>query len=114
VSARRAARGRTKRRSDTLGASLRLLFDVEPGAFHAGKIESRDSATWGSYPEALARYLRDSRLTGIGLVFSKADLEDEPDKPTNEYADIDLDGCRNSETGEIEPWATRLAPRLCC
>src|ERR1035437_4253 len=31
---------------------------------------------------------------------------------TAPYAAIDLDGCRDSQTGEIEPWASKIVDRI--
>ena len=39
-----------------------------------------------------------SKSAGIGFVFSAGDP----------YVGVDLDNCRNSETGEIEPWASEF------
>jgi putative DNA primase/helicase len=58
-------------------------------------------ATWGSYAQALASY-RLGGYDGLGYVFH----QDDP------YCGVDLDGCRNPETGEITPWAQALITRL--
>ncbi|MDP9375636.1 MAG: hypothetical protein M3Q65_24940 [Chloroflexota bacterium] len=57
-----------------------------------------DPATWGAFEDALARS-RDDGLDGIGYVFSEHDP----------YAGVDLDGCRDSVTGDITPWALEIA-----
>ena len=76
---------------------------------HTGEpAKANDPVTWGTFAAAVARFERDTRLAGIGLYFSKPDMEDEPDKPVNDYAGIDLDGCRDSKTGLLEPWAADL------
>ena len=58
-----------------------------------------DSTTWASYAvaEAVA-----SRYNGLGFVFTAA----------TGLVGIDLDKCRNPETGAIEPWARALVDRL--
>ena len=58
-------------------------------------------ATWGIWPQALARY-QHGGWDGLGLVFSAADP----------YAGIDLDECRDPETGEIASWAEPLVDAL--
>lgn len=51
-------------------------------------------AHWCTFDEAVA----DTRKTGIGFCFT-------PDDP---FVGVDLDGCRNPETGEIEQWARNV------
>ena len=41
-------------------------------------------------------------MSGVGFVFT----EDDP------YAGIDIDKCRNSETGEIDQWARKIVDAL--
>src|SRR5258708_5401047 len=48
---------------------------------------------WSSFEDALAAAGKWS-LTGIGFVFTASDP----------YSGVDLDNCRNSETGEIAEW----------
>ena len=57
--------------------------------------------TWGPIEEAWNR-ARNDGLDGVGFVFS----EDDP------YCGIDLDGCRNPDTGEIEEWAQEIMEAL--
>ena len=57
--------------------------------------------TWGPIEEALNR-ARNDGLDGVGFVFS----EDDP------YCGVDLDGCRNPDTGEIEEWAQEIIDSL--
>jgi primase-polymerase (primpol)-like protein len=59
-----------------------------------GKASSTDSETWRTFEEA-AQALKTGRYDGIGFVFSSGDP----------FAGVDLDRCRNPETGELEEWA---------
>src|SRR5829696_9078904 len=54
------------------------------------KASSTDLLTWGTFDEVLDA-LRTEHFDGIGFVFSSADP----------YCGVDLDGCRNPETGEV-------------
>ena len=62
---------------------------TENGASHS------DPETWSSFDVAKAYHESHSDSAGIGFVF----WEDDP------YVGIDLDNCRDPETGEIELWA---------
>ena len=66
-----------------------------------GKASSTDSETWRSFDEAVVA-LKTGRYDGIGFVFSTGDP----------YAGIDLDDCRNPETGEVEEWAAKTVQEL--
>ncbi len=69
---------------------------------HTGRnASSTDPHTWGSYVEA-QRAVGRLNATGLGFVFSADDL----------LAGIDLDGCRDPETGAIEAWARDIIGRL--
>jgi Protein of unknown function (DUF3987) len=65
------------------------------------KASTTDPETWASYPEAVEAY-KEHGYGGIGLVFS----EDDP------FCGVDLDGCLNPETGEIEGWAQEIIEEL--
>jgi putative DNA primase/helicase len=54
--------------------------------------DSTNPSTWATFNEALSVYSK-GKYDGIGFVFA------------NGYCGIDLDHCRNAETGEIEAWA---------
>jgi len=58
---------------------------------------STDPKTWSSFKAALKAY-QSGRIDGIGFVFS----EDDP------YVGIDLDKCRNPETGKPKKWAAEI------
>jgi primase-polymerase (primpol)-like protein len=63
----------------------------------SGNASSTDSLTWRSFEEAV-QALETGRYNGIGFVFSSGDP----------FAGIDLDDCRNPETGELEEWAVKI------
>ena len=54
--------------------------------------------TWGTFEQAIAAITKYPDIAGIGFVFTK----DDP------YCGIDLDKCRNPETGEIGLWALEI------
>jgi hypothetical protein len=60
-----------------------------------------DPATWGSFAEARAAEERGG-YNGIGFVLTDADP----------YVGVDLDGCRDPDTGAIEPGAQAIVDRL--
>jgi putative DNA primase/helicase len=70
-------------------------------AGRVGKASSTDSETWRTFEEAVHAF-RSGRYDGIGFVFSSGDP----------YAGVDLDDCRNPETGELEQWATEIVQEL--
>ena len=63
----------------------------------AGKADTTDLMTWRTFEEAV-QALRTGRYNGVGFVFSSGDP----------YAGVDLDDCRNPETGELEEWAEKI------
>jgi putative DNA primase/helicase len=79
------------------GKPTKVPYDPRTGAQAA----SDDPATWSPFDVAL-RYLERARCDGIGFVFTARDP----------YAGIDLDKCRDPETGAIEPWALAIVQRL--
>jgi primase-polymerase (primpol)-like protein len=63
------------------------------------RASSTDLMTWATFEEALAVYeAGEPPYDGIGFVFCSADP----------FVGIDLDGCRNPQTGEVEPWAQNI------
>jgi putative DNA primase/helicase len=56
-----------------------------------------DSRTWSTFPEALEAY-ESGRWDGLGFVFSTGDP----------YTGIDLDACRNPQSGQIDEWAAKI------
>jgi len=66
-----------------------------------GKASSTDSRTWRTFEEA-ARALGTGRYSGIGFVFSSGDP----------FTGIDLDKCKDPETGVLEEWAEKVVEEV--
>ena len=62
---------------------------------------STDPTTWNSFASCVSAIER-CGITGIGFVFSKA----------AGFTGIDLDKCRDPESGETEPWAVAIIDEL--
>ncbi|MHC3378201.1 phage/plasmid primase, P4 family [Haloarcula sp. H-GB5] len=63
---------------------------------------STDPETWTDFEAALAYYERDDTHTaGVGYVFT----EDGP------FVGVDLDNCRDPDTGDLDPWAADAIER---
>ena len=62
-----------------------------------GRASSTDSRTWRPFEEAV-QALESGWYDGLGFVFSSGDP----------YAGVDLDDCRDPETGELEEWAKEI------
>lgn len=62
---------------------------------------STDPSTWGTIQEALIATEKYG-LPGIGFAFSEHDS----------FCGVDLDSCRNPETGEVELWAQQHIDRF--
>jgi len=58
-----------------------------------------DKNTWGSYSQAAQAFVSAENVDGIGFVLSEHDP----------FVGIDLDNCRNPDTGELTPGATTIA-----
>jgi hypothetical protein len=72
-----------------------------PYSARTGKYaKSNDPSTWSSFAEAEAAANAVGGYDGIGFCLSGL------------FVGIDLDGCREPETGVIEPWATELMHTL--
>jgi putative DNA primase/helicase len=76
------------------------------------RASSTDPTTWSSFEETAKAYqfgyddrpdveYYEPSYDGIGFVFS----DDDP------YCGIDLDNCRNAETGDVAPWAQEILDR---
>ena len=67
------------------------------------KADATNSRTWAGFAEATgALQAKPDGWAGIGYVFS----------PDDNFCGIDLDNCRNRETGEIETWAATVIASL--
>ena len=66
---------------------------------HGEAAKSNDPSTWRSFTHVLSSV---DGYDGIGFVFSA----DDP------FVGIDLDGCRNAESGQVEVWAREIIKRL--
>jgi KaiC/GvpD/RAD55 family RecA-like ATPase len=63
--------------------------------------KSNDKSTWNTF-EAVAKRAKGPGYSGIGFVFSDADP----------FIGIDLDGCRNPDSGKVADWAKEIANKL--
>jgi putative DNA primase/helicase len=72
-----------------------------PYSVHGGRASSINPKTWAPFEAAIA-YAEEHNMSGVGFVFT----EDDP------YAGIDLDKCRDSETGVVAPWARKIVDAL--
>jgi hypothetical protein len=62
---------------------------------------STDSTTWSSFDNVVSTY-NESQHSGIGFVFT----------PDDQFCGIDLDGCRDPETGTVADWAVNEVLRF--
>src|SRR5215217_2839291 len=65
------------------------------------RASSTTPETWTSYEEAV-RACKEEGYTGVGFVFT----------PEDDLCGVDLDGCLDRLTGEIEPWAWTIIKEL--
>ena len=72
-----------------------------PYSVHGGRASSTNPKTWAPF-EAAVTHAEEHGLSGVGFVFT----EDDP------YAGVDLDHCRNSETGVVATWARKIVDAL--
>lgn len=69
---------------------------------HTGALaSSTDSATWGTFEQAID-WSRRHHLAGVGFMFSS----------DNPFAGVDLDDCYDPATGALLPWAARIVQQL--
>jgi putative DNA primase/helicase len=77
-------------------------WDKPPYSIATGRKCNSDELTrLSDFPKAVAAYQR-GRFDGIGFRF----------RANDPYAGVDLDGCRNPDTGAIAPWAQRWIDRF--
>ncbi len=62
-----------------------------------GKADTTDLMTWRTFEEAV-QALGTGRYNGVGFVFCSGD----------HFTGVDLDDCRDPETGDIKPWAQKI------
>lgn len=62
-----------------------------------GNAKSNDPTTWATFAEALDVL---PRFAGLGVMFADG------------LCGVDLDGCRDPDTGELEPWAAEVVADL--
>lgn len=93
---------REQRQRDTSRNTFETYWTKVPYNPRTGKKASvTASATWGTYQQArdaVNRYHHD----GVGFVLTKSDP----------FCGIDLDHCRDAESGEIEPWALAIVAEM--
>jgi len=77
------------------------LTKIPYSAFTGEKASSTDPETWAAYSEAV-RACKEHGYGGIGFVFA----------PEDDLCGVDLDGCLDPETGEIERWAEEIIDEL--
>src|SRR5215216_5441790 len=65
------------------------------------RASSTNPETWADYEEAV-RACKEHGYEGIGFVFT----------PEDDLCGVDLDGCFDSQTGEIENWAHEIVDEL--
>src|SRR5262245_40386590 len=82
------------------GLKTKVPYDPVTGS----KAESNNSSTWASRGEA-ENWAANNRGNGIGLMFS-------PIEGGLHTGGIDLDTCRCSKSGAIEPWAQEVIARF--
>jgi primase-polymerase (primpol)-like protein len=101
---------RVDRRSEEVVGLNKVPIDPKTNPPRHAK--SNDSATWGTFqqcvetlPHLLEQWQREDppgyRGGGIGFVFT----------PEDPFAGIDLDHCREHESGAIAPWAQQILIR---
>jgi putative DNA primase/helicase len=90
-----------QRRQDRSGKGKWTKVPVDPRT--GRNASTKEPATWGTFNEALsALQNRPEMCAGIGFVFS----------PEDPFCGVDLDDCRDLETGAIAEWAAGLVRQL--
>lgn len=78
----------------------KVPLDPKTGRFAS----STDPSTWGNFAQAWSYYQshRSNGIMGVGFVLTKADP----------FVAVDLDHCRDAETGALLPWALEVVQCL--
>jgi hypothetical protein len=74
---------------------------VPYGPLTGRRADSTDPQTWAGYQEAVSA-CKEHGYGGIGFVFT----------PEDDLCGVDLDGCLDPQTGEMEPWAREVIEEL--
>ncbi len=82
---------------DSKGRWTKHPYDPRTGR----KASSTDLLTWSSFKDVLAAH-RAGGYDGVGFMLCSGDP----------YTGVDLDDCRDSETGEVEAWAAKIVSFL--
>lgn len=78
------------------GSKTKVLYQA-----NGAEAKTNDPSTWSDFTTIRRRFAA-GNWEGIGFVFS----------PDDQFCGIDLDGCRNPETGITETWAKELVNSL--
>ena len=81
-------------------------YDKPPLCTRGGPASSTNPSTWSTFADALSAYERGG-LDGIGLALSPS-----PDNVGDILVAVDLDHCRDCETGAVEDWAQEIIDAL--
>jgi putative DNA primase/helicase len=73
-------------------------LEKTPYAVRGGMAKSTGPETWTTYERAAEAASKRNDVLGLGFVFA----------PESAFGGVDLDGCRNPETGEIKAWAQEI------
>jgi len=80
------------------GRPIKMPVDPKTGK----NADTTSPETWGTCVQAVALFGTSTRYMGIGFVFS----------PSDPYTGIDIDDCRDPQTGHIGAWAQELIDKL--
>jgi primase-polymerase (primpol)-like protein len=87
----------TWRREERDGKPTKVPYSPLTGT----RASTTDPGTWGGYTEAVAA-CEERGHDGVGFVFTEEDA----------FCGVDLDGCVDPETDEVEPWAQEVVDEL--
>lgn len=79
------------------GKQTKIPYSPRTGS----RASSTDPATWATFSEAVEAR-KEHGYSGIGFVFSEDDS----------YCGVDLDNCRDAESGELAEWAREIVSEL--